>query len=214
MILLTKQSTNKTKNCHHNNKEELQLNNTFTIGSKMRIQLKTWGRVLELKNRKSTLTETDWIRKITEFMEELSPKKCFVKTLWKKGLFMFVFVTGWQCFSRCYCFIHNIVLGTENTVRTKNGIGGKINGVLLAEKLTNTKILRSRQEGGRIRPFVVPFFATNIEEAYEKLGSMFICNCKESLSVLHHYRRKAFATCTTCQEKKGQSMAMRYLWTQ
>jgi hypothetical protein len=47
----------------------------------MRIQLKTWGRVLELKNRKSTLTETDWIRKITEFMEELSPKKCFVKTL-------------------------------------------------------------------------------------------------------------------------------------
>ena len=38
----------------------------------------------------------------------------------------------------------------------------KINGVLLAEKLTNTRILRSRPEGGRIRPFVVPFFATNI----------------------------------------------------
>ena len=50
----------------------------------MRLRLKTWGRVLELKNRKSTLTETDRIRKITEFMEELSSKKCFGKTLRKK----------------------------------------------------------------------------------------------------------------------------------
>ena len=45
----------------------------------MRMQLKTWGTVLELKDSKSKLTETDRIKKITEFIEELSSKKCYVK---------------------------------------------------------------------------------------------------------------------------------------
>ena len=51
----------------------------------MRMQLKTWGTVLELKNKKSTLTETDRKRKITEFIEELSSKKCFGKPSEKKN---------------------------------------------------------------------------------------------------------------------------------
>ena len=45
----------------------------------MRMQLKSWGTVLELKDSKSKLTETDRIKKITEFIEELSSKKCYVK---------------------------------------------------------------------------------------------------------------------------------------
>ena len=59
----------------------------------------------------------------------------------------------------------------------------KINGVLLAERLTNTKIISSHKKGGS-RPFVVPYFATNIEETDKKLNSIFIC--KHSLSSLHH----------------------------
>ena len=43
------------------------------------MQLKIWGTVLELKDSKSKLTETDRIKKITEFIEELSSKKCYVK---------------------------------------------------------------------------------------------------------------------------------------
>ena len=45
----------------------------------MRMQLKTWGMVLELKDSKSKLIETDRIKKISEFIEELSSKKCYVK---------------------------------------------------------------------------------------------------------------------------------------
>ena len=174
------------------------------------MRLKTWGTLLELKNSKSTLTETDRKRKITEFIEELSSKKCYVKPKEEKDCSCLSLLQG-DVASQDAIASYILYWAQKAPFEQKMMFVEKINGVLLAEKLTNTKILRSRQEGGRIRPFVVPFFATNIEEAYEKLGSMFICNCKESLSALHHYRRKAFATCTTCQEKKGQSMAMRYL---
>ena len=58
------------------------------------MHLKTWGTVLELKDSKPTLTETDQIKKIAEFIEELSSKKCFGKPSEKKGLLMFVSVIG------------------------------------------------------------------------------------------------------------------------
>ena len=43
------------------------------------MSLKTWRTVLELKDRKSKLTDTDRIKKITEFIEDLSSKKCYIK---------------------------------------------------------------------------------------------------------------------------------------
>ena len=48
------------------------------------MQLKIWGTVLELKDSKSKLTETDRIKKITEFIEELSSKNVLVNQVKKR----------------------------------------------------------------------------------------------------------------------------------
>ena len=165
----------------------------------MRMQLKTWGTVLELKDSKSKLTETDRIKKISEFIEELSSKKCFGKPSEKKDCSCLSSLQG-DNVSQDAIASYILYWAQKTPLEQKMVVVEKINGVLLAEKLTNTRILRSRPEGGRIRPFVVPFFATNIEETNEKLGSMFIC--KESLSALHHYGRKAFATLVQHAKKK------------
>ena len=111
----------------------------------MKMQLKTWGTVLELKNKKSTLTETDRKRKITEFIEELSSKKCFGKPSEKKNCSCLSSLQG-DNVSQNAIASYILYWAQKTPLEQKMVLVEKINGVLLAEKLTNTKILRSQKK--------------------------------------------------------------------
>ena len=155
------------------------------------MRLKTWGTLLELNNSKSTLTETDRIKQISEFIEDLSSKKCFGKPSEKKDCSCLSLLQG-DDVSQEAIASYILYWAQKTPFEQKMMLVEKIKGVLLAEQLTKTKILNSRQTDGKdaIFPFPVPFFATNIEETDKKLNSIFIC--KGSLSALHHYGRKGF----------------------
>ena len=157
------------------------------------MRLKTWGTLLELKNNKSTLTETDRIKKIAEFIEELSSKKCFGKPSEKKDCSCLSLLQG-DDVSQEAIASYILYWAQKTPFEQKMMLVEKINGVLLAEQLTKTKIINSRQTDGKdvVFPFAVPFFATNIEETDKKLNSIFIC--KESLAALHHYGKYTLAS--------------------
>ena len=146
-----------------------------------------------MKDSKSKLTETDRIKKITEFIEELSSKKCYVKASEENDCSCLSSLQG-DVASQDAIASYILYWTQKAPCEQKMMFVEKINGVLLAEKLTNKKFLhtRSTKEGGRIHPFVVPFFATNIEETDKKLNSIFIC--KESLAALHHYGKYTLAS--------------------
>jgi len=162
------------------------------------MRLKTWRTVLELNDRKSKLTDTDRIKKITEFIEDLSSKKCYIKPSKEK-----------EC--SCLSSLHGDV-AAQNAISSyifywaqktpfeqQMVLMEKINGVLLAEQLTKKKIISSRQKGGS-RPFVVPYFGTNVEETDKKLNSIFIC--RESLCALYHFGGCKFAHLVRHAKKK------------
>ena len=115
----------------------------------MRMQLKTWGTVLELKDSKSKLTETDRIKKITEFIEELSSKKCYVKPKEEKDCSCLSSLQG-DVASQDAIASYILYWAQKAPFEQKMMFVEKINGVLLAEKLTNKTFLhtRSTKEGG------------------------------------------------------------------
>jgi len=162
------------------------------------MSLKTWRTVLELKDRKSKLTDTDRIKKITKFIEDLSSKKCYIKPSKEK-----------EC--SCLSSLHGDV-AAQNAISSyilywaqktpfeqHMVLMEKINGVLLAEHLSKKKIISNGTKGGS-RPFLVPYFATNIEETDKKLNSIFIC--RESLCALYHCGNYKFARLVRHAKKK------------
>lgn len=109
------------------------------------MSLKTWRTVLELKDRKSKLTDTDRIKKITEFIEDLSSKKCYIKPSKEK-----------EC--SCLSSLHGDV-AAQNAISSyilywaqktpfeqHMVLMEKINGVLLAEHLSKKKLLVMEQK--------------------------------------------------------------------
>ena len=126
------------------------------------MRLKSWRTVLELKDSKSKLTETDGIKQITEFIEKLSSKKCYIEPSKEKNCSCLSSLQG-DVAAQDAISSYILYWAQKTPFEQNMALVEKINGVLLAERLTNTKIISSHKKGGS-RPFVVPYFATNIEE--------------------------------------------------
>ena len=124
--------------------------------------LKTWRTVLELKDRKLKLKETDRIKKIIEFIEELSSKKCYIGPSEEKECSCLSLLQG-DVAAQDAISSYILYWAQKTPFEQKMVLLEKINGVLLAEQLTNKKIISCHKKGESC-PFVVPYFATNIEE--------------------------------------------------
>ena len=148
-----------------------------------------WETSLELKKKKSNLSDSDRKVLITDRIEELSGKQCFYT---QKKVKKCSCLSSLQGDGVAMDAVASYILfwAKMDPLQQKILLIEKIKAIYLAERLIGRQILRSTTEG--TKPFQLPFLAAENAETNLKLISILIC--KHSLAALHLYGVRAFAS--------------------